>query len=188
MVEHRLHRAQDTTGKSEEKVLMRKLGTMVSVVATLLSLAGTADAADIRVLGVGAVEVAIHALATEFAKDTGHRVIFTIAAPAAVMQKIAANEVHDVVIVAEPAMDELDKDGLVNPESRVRLASEPADADGRTSAGPVSAPPQLATIYEGALMSDGSVPQEARAFIQFLVGPDARATWLAAKLEPLPDH
>ena len=47
---------------------------------------------------------------------------------------------------------------------------------------------QLATTYEGALMSDGSVPQAAREFIRFLSDPDARAKWLAAKLEPLADH
>ena len=48
---------------------------------------------------------------------------FTIGSPAVVMQKIKANEVHDAVIVSEPAMDELDRDGIVNPESRVRLAN-----------------------------------------------------------------
>ena len=33
-----------------------------------------------------------------------------------------------------------------------------------------------------------SVPEAARAFIRFLAGPDARAKWLAARLEPLADH
>ena len=37
-------------------------------------------------------------------------------------------------------------------------------------------------------MSDGSVPEAARAFIRFLADPDARAKWLAARLEPLADH
>jgi hypothetical protein len=37
-------------------------------------------------------------------------------------------------------------------------------------------------------MSDGAVPLAARAFIHFLSSPDARAKWLAAKLEPLADH
>jgi hypothetical protein len=38
------------------------------------------------------------------------------------------------------------------------------------------------------LMSDGSVPQAAREFIRFLSEPEARAKWLAARLEPLADH
>jgi hypothetical protein len=37
-------------------------------------------------------------------------------------------------------------------------------------------------------MSDGAVPEAARAFIQFLASPEARARWLAARLEPLSDH
>ena len=47
---------------------------------------------------------------------------------------------------------------------------------------------QINTAYEGALMSDGSVPEAARAFIRFMAEPDARARWVAAKLEPLADH
>jgi hypothetical protein len=37
-------------------------------------------------------------------------------------------------------------------------------------------------------MSDGAVPEAARAFIRFLASPDARPKWVAAKLEPLADH
>ena len=66
--------------------------------------------------------------------------------------------------------------------------SEIPEGKGLKIAGPVPAPLQLATTYEGALMSDGSVPQAAREFIRFLSEPDARAKWLAAKLEPLADH
>ena len=142
----------------------------------LLSLAGMVHAADVRVLGVDAVQVAISGLAAEFNKETGHQVIFTIASPVDVMQKIKANEIHDAVIVSEPAMDELDRDGIVNPESRVRLATT------------VPVPLQLSTTYEGAVMSDGAVPEAARAFIRFLASADARDAWLAARLEPLTDR
>jgi ABC-type Fe3+ transport system substrate-binding protein len=38
------------------------------------------------------------------------------------------------------------------------------------------------------MMTDGTVPEAARVFIRFLAGPEARAGWAAAKLEPLPDH
>ena len=86
------------------------------------------------------------------------------------MKKIAANETHDAVIVSEPAMDELDRDGIVNPESRVRLATDKS------------------TVYEGALLTDGSVPEAARAFLRFLASADARDTWIAARLEPLEDR
>jgi ABC-type molybdate transport system substrate-binding protein len=165
---------------------MRVFGRIVPLAAMLMALTDMAGAADVRVLSVGAVQAAIGALAAEFEKETGNRVIFSIGSPAAVMQRIKAGEIHDAVIVSEPAMDQLDGDGLVNPESRVRLASTGAGAAERGEA-PF---PDLSTpqTYEGALMSDGAVPQEARAFIRFLASPEARQAWLAARLEPVPDN
>jgi len=149
---------------------MQPFGRIGAIAAVLMSLVGMAAAAEVRVLGVDAVEQAVRAAAADFARESGHRVIFTIAPPAVVMEKIAANEPHDAVIVAEPAMDQLDKDGIVNPESRVRLAKEGE------------------TTYEGGLMTDGSVPEAAREFVRYLASPDARPNWAAAKLLPLADH
>src|SRR5262249_33018480 len=74
-------------------------------------------------------------------------------------------------------------DGAV--EMGLYNVSESPEGKGLTLAGPVPAPLQITTSYEGALMSDGSEPQAARAFIRFLANPDARAKWLAARLEPL---
>ena len=257
---------------------MRAFGRTISIAAVLVSVAGMAAAADIRVLSVGAVQNAVRPLAVDFSKETGHKIVFTVGSPAVVAQKLKDGETFDAVIVSEPAMDALDKEGIVNPESRVRLAntgiavavragapvpnlstpeafkesllaakslvygdptlpnqsgekaeqilakaglldalkgklrivpgqaesqdliakgevemglynlSEIPESKGLKIAGPVPAPLQLTTTYEGALMSDGSVPQAAREFIRFLSDPDARANWLAAKLEPLADH
>jgi molybdate transport system substrate-binding protein len=89
----------------------------------LLALEGMAAAAEVRVLATRATEGALATLAKEFAQETGHRAVFTIGSPAAVMAKIKANEIYDVVVLAEPAIDQLDKQGLANPESRVRLAN-----------------------------------------------------------------
>jgi hypothetical protein len=72
---------------------------------------------------VGAVQNAVRPLAVDFSEDTGHKVIFTVGSPAVVAQKIKDGETFDAVIVSEPAMDALDKEGIVNPESRVRLAN-----------------------------------------------------------------
>ena len=257
---------------------MRTFGRVASIAAVLMSFTGMAAAADIRVLSVGAVQNAVRNLAADFARESGHQVLFTIGSPAVVTQKIKDGEVFDAVIVSEPAMDGLDRDGIVNPESRVRLAntgmgvavragaplpdlstpeafkqallaaksivygdpalpnqsgekaekilakaelldalkgklrvvpgqaasqelivkgevemglynvSEIPEGKGLTPAGPVPAALQISTTYEGALMSDGAVPEAARAFIRFLSSSDARAKWLAARLEPLADH
>jgi len=102
---------------------MRAAARTVTIAAMLLSLAGMAAADEIRVLSVGAVQNAVKGLAADFAKESGHQVTFTIGSPAVVTQKIKDGEVFDAVIVSEPAMDVLDRDGIVNPESRVRLAN-----------------------------------------------------------------
>ena len=257
---------------------MRAFGRTIATVATLISLTDMAGAADVRVLSVGAVQNAVKGLGLDFAKETGHQVIFTFGSPAVVTQKIKDGEAFDAVIVSEPAMDLLDQDGIVNPESRVRLAntgmgvavragapvpdlstpeafkqallaaksivygdptlpnqsgekaekilgkagildalkgklqvvagqaasqeriakgevemglynvSEIPEGKGLHLAGPVPAPLQISTTYEGALMSDGTAPEAARAFIRFLTDPEARAKWIAAKLVPLADH
>jgi molybdate transport system substrate-binding protein len=257
---------------------MRTLRRTVLIAATLVSLASMAGAADIRVLSVEAVQNAVRILAADFNKETGNQVILTIVPPAAAMQKIKAGDTFDALITSEAAMDELDRDGMVNPESRVRLANggfgiavrtaapaldlstpeafkqallsaasivygdptlpnesgekaerilakagilatlkpklrivaglsagqemiakgevamglydigDIAEGRGITFAGPVPAPLQISTSYEGALMSDGAEPEAARAFIRFLASPDASAQWLAARLEPLGDR
>jgi molybdate transport system substrate-binding protein len=257
---------------------MRFLRRIASVATTLISLTSMAGAADIRVLSVGAVQGALRELAVEFGNETGHRVLLTIDSPAVVMQKIKDGETYDAVIVSEPAMDRLDKEGVVNPESRVPLAktgmgvavragaplpdlstpeafkqallvaksvaygdptlpnqsgekaerilvqagildplkprlrivpsqaasqeliakgevemglynvSEIPEGKGLAFAGPVPKLLQVTTNYEGALMSDGAVPEAARAFIRFLASSEARPKWLAAKLEPSTEH
>jgi molybdate transport system substrate-binding protein len=263
---------------------MRSFGRIASIAAVLLSLAGMASSsgpaagADIRVLSVGAVQNAVHGLAADFGKESGHRVILTVGSPAVVTQKIKDGEVFDAVIASEAAMDGFDRDGTVNPESRVRLAnvgmgvavragapvpnlatpeafkqallaaksvlygdptlpnqsgekaekilakagvldalkpklrivpgqaasqemiakgevemglynvSEIPEDKGLKLVGPVPAPLQIVTTYEGGLMSDGAMPEAARAFVRFLASPEARAKWVAAKLEPLADH
>ena len=260
---------------------MRTFARIAAIAVMLLPPAGMARpaaAADIRVLSVGAVQNAVRSLAADFTRESGHQVLFTIGSPAVVTQKIKDGEVFDAVIVSEPAMDTLDRDGIVNPESRVRLAntgmgvavragtpppdvstpesfkqallaaksivygdpalpnqsgekaekilakaglldtlkgklrivpgqavsqeliakgeaemglynvSEIPEGKGLQLAGPVPAALQISTTYEGGLMSDGAVPEAARAFIRFLASPDARAKWLAARLEPLADH
>src|SRR5262249_46856534 len=98
---------------------MRSFGRLPCVAVTLISLTGMATAPDIRGLSAGAVQNAVRALAADFGPESGHHVVLTIGSPAVVTQKIKDGEVFDAVIVSEPAMDRLDQDGVVNPESRV---------------------------------------------------------------------
>jgi ABC-type molybdate transport system substrate-binding protein len=165
---------------------MRAIARTALIAAALMLRASMADAASIRVLSASAAEPAVQTLALEFTKDTGHEITLTLGSPAQVMEKIKAGEIFDALIASEGAMDELDRDGIVNPESRVRLASGtealPAPPSGEPS------PSASKIVYEGALMSDGTAPEAARAFILLLASPDARSAWVAAKLEPASDR
>ena len=86
------------------------------------------------------------------------------------------------IVPAQAASQEMIAKGEV--EIGLYMVSEIPEGKGLKLAGPVPAPLQIATMYEAALMSEGSVPEAARAFIQFLAKPEARAKWTAAKLEP----
>src|SRR5260370_13150853 len=113
---------------------MRSFGRNACIAVTLISLTSMAGAADIRVLSVGAVQNAVRALAADFGTESGPHVVLTCGAPVVVTQKIKDGEVFDAVIVSEPAMDRLDQDGVVNPESRVPLAKTGIGGAGRAGA------------------------------------------------------
>src|SRR5207245_10325020 len=84
------------------------------------------------------------------------------------------------IVPAQAASQELIAKGEV--EMGLYNVSEIPEGKGLAYAGPVPKLLQIVTNYEGALMSDGSVPEAARAFIRFLAGPDARGKCVAARL------
>jgi len=82
----------------------------------------TAGAAEIRVASIGATRHAAEAIAGDFGKQSGHRVNFTFENPAVLAQRLAKGETWDAVILAAPAMDNLEKAGGLRAGSRVKLA------------------------------------------------------------------
>ena len=91
-------------------------------VALAVCLAGSATAADIRVFSSGAPAEVEKVLAAQFTRESGHRVVFTVANPATVQQKLSAGQVPDIVILPAPIIDSLAKTGVLRPASRVDLA------------------------------------------------------------------
>jgi molybdate transport system substrate-binding protein len=81
-----------------------------------------ARAADIRVFSSGAPAGVAKQLAAQFGKDSGHRVVFTVANPAVIQQKLAAGETPDIVILPVPIIESLQRAGVLRPGSRVDLA------------------------------------------------------------------
>jgi molybdate transport system substrate-binding protein len=90
--------------------------------AGLLILAGTASAADIKVMASAAIKEAYLELVPQFEKSTEHKVTTTWAGTVDMMKRLTGGEVFDLVIMAGPSIDELVKQGKIVAGSRVDLA------------------------------------------------------------------
>jgi molybdate transport system substrate-binding protein len=100
---------------------MRRIRTiLITSLALTLSAAG-ATATEIRALSVGSVQVAVKALAVDFAKETGHKVTLTVVTPSDIPQRLAG-ATYDMIICSIPAMDALEKAGSIRTGSRSQLA------------------------------------------------------------------
>ena len=109
------------TGARQSGTLAR-LYCAATALAAAVTAAGAAVAADIRVFTSGAPAEVEKVLAEKFARETGHRVVFTVAPPAVIRQKLAGGETSDVIVLPAPAIDALEKAGALRPGSRVDLA------------------------------------------------------------------
>jgi ABC-type glycerol-3-phosphate transport system substrate-binding protein len=83
-------------------------------VALSVCLAGSATAADIRIFSSGAPAEVEKVLAAQFTRESGHRVLFTVANPAIIQQKLAGGEAPpDIVILPAPIIESLAKTGVL---------------------------------------------------------------------------
>jgi molybdate transport system substrate-binding protein len=100
---------------------MRGLCAALFIGRAIMGAAGMADAAELRVLSVGSVQIAAKALAVDFTKATGNPVMLTIVAPSEIGQKLAGAS-YDMVICSVPAMEALDQAGALQSGSRSPLS------------------------------------------------------------------
>lgn len=84
--------------------------------------ANIAAAADIKVLSAGAYKQVVVALAPEFEKATGHKLIIDNATAGVLVERIKGGEAFDVAVITPRAIDDLAKDGKIVTGSRVNLA------------------------------------------------------------------
>jgi ABC-type molybdate transport system substrate-binding protein len=96
------------------------------LVAIGLLVAATASAQEVRVVTSGGFTEAYKQLAPQFERDTKIKVISAFGAsmgatPDAIPNRLARGEPIDVIILATPGLDELTKQGKIEPGSRVDL-------------------------------------------------------------------
>src|SRR5213594_3365200 len=86
----------------------------------LCAVAGTAVAAEIKVLSAGAIEPGLRAAAAVFGKQSGHDVKITFNTAPEIRKRIAGGDAFDVVIAPPAALDEFAGAGKVTGD-RVNL-------------------------------------------------------------------
>lgn len=97
------------------------------VIASIQFFAGTAQAAEVKVMISGTFLAAYQDLVPEFERTTGNTVVTssgssTGRAPNTIQSRLQRGEPVDAFIMVGEALDELIKQGKVVPESRVNLA------------------------------------------------------------------
>src|SRR6266702_4846644 len=106
-------------------LIVRWLATLTSAAALLI--AGAALAADVHVMISAGFFEAYSALAPDFERASGHRLVTTRGpsfgdSPEAIPTRIKRGEPVDVVIMVGASIDELGRQGLVSASSKVNLA------------------------------------------------------------------
>jgi molybdate transport system substrate-binding protein len=95
-----------------------RAGSMLAGLALAFSVA-SANAAEIKVVAVGALQNALKPLGTEFTKRSGDQVNYTFTSPAA-LKGLLADGKFDLIIAATSSVDELDKAGGLQAGSHVK--------------------------------------------------------------------
>jgi molybdate transport system substrate-binding protein len=116
-------------------------------VALLLAAAGTAEAAEVRVLSAGAVRALVTEQAEVFQKQTGHTVGITAGTVGGLRGRLDKGEAADVVIMTDAAIDQATAQGVVAAGTRADIA--------RTGIG--------VAVREGAPRPDVSTPDAFKA-------------------------
>ena len=112
---------------------------VAAVCAALLAVAAAASAQDVRVVTSGGFTEAYKQLAPQFERQTGIHVVSGFGAsmgatPDAIPNRLKRGEPIDVVILAAPGLDDLIKQGMVQPDTRVDLVRSLIGMSVRTGA------------------------------------------------------
>lgn len=129
----------------------------VTLVATALWLGGApaASAAEIKVLSAGAFKQVVLALAPDFEKASGHKLVVDNDTAGALKKRIEGGEAFDVAIITPAIVDDLIASGAIAGGSRVNVATVGVGVVVKEGA----AKPDIATVeaFKQALLAAKSV-------------------------------
>jgi molybdate transport system substrate-binding protein len=101
--------------------MMRLLLTTLAIIETV-TLLGSAEAADLRVLASNGVKAAVEELKPQLEKASGSTLSIDFSTAAALRERIEKGETFDVAILTDEAMDALIKAGKISRAQRAKLA------------------------------------------------------------------
>jgi len=104
--------------------IQKGLGVLAVSSLAVCAMGGARDAvaAELKVLSGGAVKAALTELSETWGRETGNRVTITYATTGASLQKLAAGEPADVVVLTTEAIDQLASKGTVIAGTRADVA------------------------------------------------------------------
>ena len=138
------------------------LKSLVCTPGTAAALAGTAGAAEIRVLSAGAIEPGLKAVVAAFEKQTGNTVQVTFNTAPELRKRMSSHPAFDVVI-APPAVI-----GEFAAASKLADARANVGRVGEIGFGAMTG----ILLYQGkGLKLVGPLPAGAQQFVTFLSGP-----------------
>ena len=88
--------------------MYRRFALSILTAIPLALVAGLAGAADINVVGAGAIEEPFEKLTAEFSRESGHKVHAIFGPVGGMVTKLKGGEKADVIVLSVAAMDELE--------------------------------------------------------------------------------
>jgi molybdate transport system substrate-binding protein len=122
--------------------MSRRFAVLVSTaILSCLLAAPNAGAAELKVMGAGAVEEPVNELAAAFTRDSGHKIESSFGTVGGIEKRLTSGEKADVVILSAPVMEKLDKAGLLVGATLAELGRATAAVGVRAGV----APPDVST-------------------------------------------
>ena len=100
---------------------MKRLYHALSVGLALILFSGSASAAEIKVVSVGALQVALNTLAADYTKASGNTVAFTFTNPTNLAMVLVGGK-FDAIVVAASSVEDLDKAGRFAAGTHIRVS------------------------------------------------------------------
>lgn len=101
---------------------MRTIAIVGSALVLLAQAAAGVNAAELKVASALAMSPALKALAGQFERDSGHKLVFDFGTAGQVKGRVEAGDSVDLVITAASAIEDLIKQGKIATGSRVDIA------------------------------------------------------------------